>query len=50
MHHLSSKVTAAGDISVTSAGLLLACGSATTEAIRLVLTQFVLQDCRFSLW
>jgi hypothetical protein len=43
-------VTAAGDVSVTGAGLLLAGGSATTEAIRLVLTQFVLQDCRFSLW
>ena len=45
-----SSVTAAGDVSVTATGLLLACGSASTEAVRLVLTQFVLQDCRFSLW
>ena len=45
-----SSVTAAEDVSVTMFGVLLACGSASTEAVRLVLTQFVLQDCSFSLW
>ena len=45
-----TAVTAADDVAVTALGLFLAAGSASTEAVRLVLTQFVLQDCRFTLW
>ena len=45
-----TAVTAADDVAVTAFGLFLAAGSASTEAVRLVLTQFVLQDCRFTLW
>jgi len=44
-----TSMTAAGDMSLNMFGLLLAVGSSCTEAIRLVLTQFALQDCRFSL-
>lgn len=33
-----------------SFGLFLAAGSASTEAVRLVCTQFVLQNCKFTLW
>lgn len=45
-----SATTAAADLRVNSIGLLLSGASACTEAIRLVLTQYVLQDCRFTLW
>eukprot|EP00615_Pteridomonas_danica_P002863 CAMPEP_0114337704 /NCGR_PEP_ID=MMETSP0101-20121206/6541_1 /TAXON_ID=38822 ORGANISM="Pteridomonas danica, Strain PT" /NCGR_SAMPLE_ID=MMETSP0101 /ASSEMBLY_ACC=CAM_ASM_000211 /LENGTH=262 /DNA_ID=CAMNT_0001470029 /DNA_START=120 /DNA_END=911 /DNA_ORIENTATION=+ len=45
-----SATTAAADVKVSGHGLLLAAASASTEAVRLVLTQYVLQDCRFTLW
>jgi drug/metabolite transporter (DMT)-like permease len=45
-----SAATAAADLNVSTHGLLLAAASASTEAVRLVLTQYVLQDCRFTLW
>lgn len=35
-----TAVTAAGDVSMTFLGMLLAAGSASTEAVRLVLTQY----------
>uniref|UniRef100_A0A6U0Y8D2 Sugar phosphate transporter domain-containing protein n=1 Tax=Rhizochromulina marina TaxID=1034831 RepID=A0A6U0Y8D2_9STRA len=47
---VGTSATASMGDSSDSFGFFLAAGSATTEAIRLVLTQFVLQDCRFTLW
>jgi len=44
-----TSMTAAGDMSAEPFGFLLAAGSSITEAIRLVLTQFALQDCKFTL-
>lgn len=44
-----TAVTAVGDMSIGAFGLVLAAGSSGTEAIRLVLTQYALQDCKFTL-
>uniref|UniRef100_A0A7S2WUA7 Sugar phosphate transporter domain-containing protein n=1 Tax=Mucochytrium quahogii TaxID=96639 RepID=A0A7S2WUA7_9STRA len=44
-----TSMTAVGNMSLNMFGLLLAAGSSSTEAIRLVLTQYALQDCKFTL-
>jgi len=44
-----TSMTAMGEAYIQYLGLFLAFGSSTTEAIRLVLTQFALQDCKMSL-
>ncbi|CAK9088914.1 Probable sugar phosphate/phosphate translocator At1g53660 [Durusdinium trenchii] len=46
---LGTSMTAAGALNLNLFGLLLAAGSSSTEAVRLVLTQFALQDCNFGL-
>jgi drug/metabolite transporter (DMT)-like permease len=44
-----TSLTAVGDMKLNLLGLVLAACSSSTEAVRLVLTQYALQDCRFTL-
>ena len=45
-----TALTAAGDAHASALGLALAATSSATEALRLVLTQYVLQDMSFTIW
>ncbi|GBG24420.1 Triose phosphate/phosphate translocator, chloroplastic [Hondaea fermentalgiana] len=42
-----TSLTAVGASDISAVGILLAMGSSTSEAVRLVLTQFTLQECNF---
>eukprot|EP00514_Thraustochytrium_sp_LLF1b_P001835 CAMPEP_0184523468 /NCGR_PEP_ID=MMETSP0198_2-20121128/8903_1 /TAXON_ID=1112570 /ORGANISM="Thraustochytrium sp., Strain LLF1b" /LENGTH=289 /DNA_ID=CAMNT_0026914507 /DNA_START=223 /DNA_END=1092 /DNA_ORIENTATION=- len=44
---IGTSMTAAGDMSLRAVGMVLAITSSCTEAIRLVLTEFTLKDCKF---
>ena len=47
---MGTALTAAGDAHASALGLALAATSSATEALRLVLTQYVLQDMSFTIW
>ena len=45
-----TALTAIGETNLSLVGLLLAVTSALSEAVRLILTEFLVKDLKFSLW
>lgn len=47
---ISTTLSVEGDATITSLGLVLAALCSTCDAVRLVLQQYLLHDCKFGLW